>query len=215
MDIRRQTAQELQAGNAVTDGRPSSSVQLNRLSAINQQIGRTSVPVKPVTSGSSAADSLAALAARNDIAVGGGPSRTSLRTRNAQSVTFKQNVYSAEPAGSALTGSNKVNSNVSISVPSGPSSLPGNCADIGILDISGGVIEPLDYEEYVHQQRRAYGNAAGPINSSNHRSQVVDGVNISADRVHLMDFPADDIEVNVVPRKIRTVQHIVPNDEPM
>lgn len=208
MDIRRQTAQELQGGSNVVDGRPSSGGQVNRLSAINQQIGRVSLP-----SGTAAADSLAALAARNDMAVGGGPSRTSLRSRNAHSVTFNQ-VYS-ESSKSALSGQTNVNSNVSIPVPSGPSSLQGNIAEPGILDISGGVIEPLDYEEYVQQQKRAYGNVSGRVSTTNQRSQGTEGGSISEDRVHLMDFPADDIEVNVVPRKIRTVQHVVPNDEPM
>ena len=209
MDIRRQTAQELQAGNNVLDGRPSSGGQLNRLSAINQQIGRTSV-----TSGTTAADSLAALAARNDIAVGGGPIRNSLRSSNTHSVTFKQKHYSEPPANN-LSCLNNTSSNVVIPVPCGPSSLTGNSNEIGILDISGGVIEPLDYEEYVQQQRRTCGNVGGRMNSASQRSQAADGVSVSEDRVHLMDFPADDIEVNVVPRKIRTVQHVVPTDEPM
>ena len=207
MDIRRQTAQELQGGTNVPDGRSSGGVPGNRLSAadnINHRIGRISLP----SGGSSAADSLAALAARNDMVVRGGPgSRLSVRSGNLGSVSFMNNANSASSGANIAQGSNETNTNVVLSVPSGPSSLVGHSANTGILDTSGGVVEPLDYEEYVQQHQRAYGNISGRSVSNNTRVQTSDAAD---DRLHLIDFPADDIEVNVVPRKIRTVQHVVP-----
>ena len=66
MDIRRQTAHELTSGaTTVPDGRSSGHHNRVSAAAINHKIGRTSV-----TSGSAAIDSLTALAARNDMAVG-------------------------------------------------------------------------------------------------------------------------------------------------
>ena len=59
------------------------------------------------------------------------------------------------------------------------------------------LVEPLDYEEFVTQQQRLI------------RGQVSAGNNNI-----LVDFPPDDIEVNVVPRKIRTLGHVLP-EEPM
>ena len=66
-------------------------------------------------------------------------------------------------------------------------------------------VEPLDYEEFVQHQRRARpflqpgnfntGSGSDPAQS-------------------LIDFPPDDIEVNIVPRKIRTLGHVLP-EEPM
>ena len=217
MDIRRQTAQELQGGSTVPDGRTSSGGHGNRLStadrigAINRSIGRTSVTSR----GSSAADSLAALAERNDMAVGGQTSALSVRSGNVHSVSFMHNSNSATSGGIPGSGANGTSGNVVLPVPSGPSSLVGNCVNTGILDTSGGVVEPLDYEEYVQQQQRAYGNVSGRVSSSsvNTRGPITDEV-AGDDSLHLIDFPADDIEVNVVPRKIRTVQHIVP-EEPL
>ena len=55
--------------------------------------------------------------------------------------------------------------------------------------------EPLDYEEYVAQQQR--------LNKGHGKSDCV-----------IVDFPPDDIEVTVVPRKIRTLGHVLP-EEPM
>jgi hypothetical protein len=55
-------------------------------------------------------------------------------------------------------------------------------------------VEPLDYEEYVAQQQR-----------------LIRGQPKSSDSL-LVDFPPDDIEVNVVPRKIRTLGHVLPED---
>ena len=51
-------------------------------------------------------------------------------------------------------------------------------------------VEPLDYEEYVASHR-----LRDPL-------------------AHLVEFPRDDIEVKVVPRKIRTMGHVLP-EEPM
>ena len=73
-----------------------------------------------------------------------------------------------------------------------------------LVEIAGGSdvpIEPLDYEEYVLQQQRL----AGASRLLGNTDSVTE---------HLMDFPPDDIEVNVVPRKIRTLGHIVP-EEPL
>ena len=58
-------------------------------------------------------------------------------------------------------------------------------------------VEPLDYEEYVLQQRRLAGGAP-----------------VEPRAAHLVEFPRDDIEVKVVPRKIRTMGHVQP-EEPM
>ena len=57
------------------------------------------------------------------------------------------------------------------------------------------MVEPLDYEEYVTHQIRA--NRGQPKNY--------------ADNL-LVDFPSDDIEVNVVPRKIRTLGPVRPEE---
>ena len=64
------------------------------------------------------------------------------------------------------------------------------------------LVEPLDYEEFVSQQQRLV------------RTQGQHGkTNPSNDNI-LVDFPPDDIEVTVVPRKIRTLGHVLP-EEPM
>lgn len=55
-------------------------------------------------------------------------------------------------------------------------------------------VEPLDYEEYIHQ-RQIGGSERDPLG-------------------HLLDFPHDDIEVKVAPKKIRTMGHVLP-EEPM
>ncbi len=55
--------------------------------------------------------------------------------------------------------------------------------------------EPVDYEEFVSQQLRSGGGDRDPL-------------------AHALEFPADDIEVRVIPRKIRTMGHILP-EEPM
>ena len=68
-------------------------------------------------------------------------------------------------------------------------------------------IEPLDYEEYVQQQRRARPplGQPGSLNTPGSSSDPAQS---------LIDFPGDDIEVNIVPRKIRTLGHVLP-EEPM
>ena len=126
MDIRRQTAQELQTGTNVLDGRHSSGSQHNRLSAINQRIGHTSVT-------SVGAGSLAALAASNDMAVGATSNASSMRTSNVHSVSFMQRGHLSASSGNSNSGGNAASGNVIISVPSGPSSLLGNDTDTGIL----------------------------------------------------------------------------------
>ena len=69
----------------------------------------------------------------------------------------------------------------------------------GSLSDQNNMVEPLDYEEYItHQQRMARGQRP-----ANNQSETV-----------LIDFPPDDIEVNVVPRKIRTMGPVLP-EEPM
>ena len=55
-------------------------------------------------------------------------------------------------------------------------------------------VEPLDYEEYIHSQSS--------------RLQERDPLG------HVFEFPRDDIEVKVVPKKIRTMGHVMP-EEPM
>ena len=61
-------------------------------------------------------------------------------------------------------------------------------------------MEPLDYEEFVSQQQRLVRSGQQGKNAAN-------------DNI-LVDFPPDDIEVTVVPRKIRTLGHVLP-EEPM
>ncbi|CAB4062764.1 DOCK6_7_8 [Lepeophtheirus salmonis] len=56
------------------------------------------------------------------------------------------------------------------------------------------LVEPLDYEDYVVSQRPSLGDK-DPLS-------------------HLMEFPSDDIEVSILPRKIRTMGHVVP-EEPL
>ena len=68
------------------------------------------------------------------------------------------------------------------------------------------LVEPLDYEEYVSQQQRL---VRGQQKSSQAATSAVMMENNT-----LVDFPPDDIEVNVVPRKIRTMGHVLP-EEPM
>lgn len=69
------------------------------------------------------------------------------------------------------------------------------------------LVEPLDYEEFVTQQQRLMrqGVAGG--------AQVSGNVANKFDNI-MVDFPPDDIDVNVVPRKIRTLGHVLP-EEPM
>ena len=69
----------------------------------------------------------------------------------------------------------------------------------GSLNESG-LVEPLDYEEYITQQTRMN---RGQTKHNNNGNDTL-----------LVDFPPDDIEVNVVPRKIRTLGHVLP-EEPM
>ena len=79
-----------------------------------------------------------------------------------------------------------------------PGSQSGAISGPGSLNESA--VEPLDYEEYVnHQMRLNRGQ-------NNKQSGAVDNL--------LVDFPPDDIEVNVVSRKIRTLGHVLP-EEPM
>ena len=49
-------------------------------------------------------------------------------------------------------------------------------------------VDPIDYEEFVSQQ-----SERDPL-------------------AQVLDFPEDDIEVNLVPRKIRTEEHVVPEE---
>ena len=49
-------------------------------------------------------------------------------------------------------------------------------------------VEPIDYEEFVSQQ-----SERDPLG-------------------WVLEFPEDDIEVNLVPRKIRTEEHVVPEE---
>jgi hypothetical protein len=57
--------------------------------------------------------------------------------------------------------------------------------------VDGGVVEPLDYEEFVtHQTRMGDRDPCG----------------------HMLEFPRDDIDVKVVPRKIRTMGHVLPEE---
>ena len=65
-------------------------------------------------------------------------------------------------------------------------------------------VEPLDYEEYVQQQRRTR-PFLGPSGTANLASG-------SDPAQSLIDFPPDDIEVNIVPRKIRTLGHVLPEE---
>ena len=69
------------------------------------------------------------------------------------------------------------------------------------------LVEPLDYEEFVSQQQRI-ARAANVPHGGNLSGNAGKNDNI------LVDFPPDDIEVNVVPRKIRTLGHVLP-EEPM
>ena len=217
MDIRRQTAQELQGETSVPDGPTSGGgpgsrhSAADRIVAINHRIGRSSVP----SSGSAAADSLAALAARNDMAVGGQAGVLSVRSSNIPAVSFMHTSHLPPSGNIPASTSNEAAQNI-LPISSGPSSLVGTCGNTGILDTSGGVVEPLDYEEYVMQQQRAYGNVSGRTNPSGapRGGTTADGGGAADDRLHLIDFPADDIEVNVVARKIRTVEHVVP-EEPL
>jgi len=54
-------------------------------------------------------------------------------------------------------------------------------------------VEPLDYEEFVSERQRA--GDRDPL-------------------AHVFDFPPDDIEVKLLPRKIRTMGHILPEEPP-
>ena len=197
------------------DGRSSGGGQGagNRLSAaaaIGQRIGKISVPS---SGGGSAAENALSALARNDMAVHGGIHQ-SLSARssgsNGPSVSFVHGppVIHGGSYGSTGVGTNGVVGFAGLPPPaasSGPSSLSGSG---GVLDTSGGVVEPLDYEEYVQQQHRACGRA----NMSGRGPASDGGGTGNDDRLHLIDFPADDIEVNVVPRKIRTVRHVVPEE---
>ena len=68
------------------------------------------------------------------------------------------------------------------------------------------LVEPLDYEEYVSQQQR--------LVRGQQKSSQVAPPQVTMENNTLVDFPPDDIEVNVVPRKIRTMGHVLP-EEPM
>ena len=71
----------------------------------------------------------------------------------------------------------------------------------GSLNESSALVEPLDYEEFVSQQQRLLRGGGGGQPCKN------------ADNI-LVDFPPDDIEVTVLPRKIRTLGHVLPEPEP-
>ena len=86
-------------------------------------------------------------------------------------------------------------SNSQFLVPMSTPSIHSSSSGPGSLNESA-LVEPLDYEEFVSQQQRL------------NRNQQSRNDNI------LVDFPPDDIEVNVVPRKIRTLGHVLP-EEPM
>ena len=68
-------------------------------------------------------------------------------------------------------------------------------------------VEPLDYEEFVLQQQRMGGGGSRLAATSHANNNDVE---------HLVDFPPDDIEVNIVEKskKIRTMNHILP-EEPL
>ena len=80
---------------------------------------------------------------------------------------------------------------VGLSPPTTPSSVAamaaGTTANL-TPSAAAASVEPLDYEEYVLQQRRLAGGAP-----------------VEPRAAHLVEFPRDDIEVKVVPRKIRTI----------
>ena len=60
-------------------------------------------------------------------------------------------------------------------------------------DASALVVEPLDYEDFVSQRHRL--GERDPL-------------------AHLLEFPKDDLDVKVLPRKVRTMGHVMP-EEPM
>lgn len=64
-------------------------------------------------------------------------------------------------------------------------------------------VEPLDYEEYILEQRRLGEASTDIISHSGERKSKLK---------HLVEFPKDDIEVKVKPRKIRTMGHILPEE---
>lgn len=53
------------------------------------------------------------------------------------------------------------------------------------------VIDPLDYEEFIQSNQLLL--SRDPL-------------------LHLLDFPLDDIQVVVIPRKIRTLEPVVPEE---
>ena len=65
------------------------------------------------------------------------------------------------------------------------------------------LVEPLDYEEFVTQQQRL-ARGGGGMNTSHSNANRNENV--------LVDFPPDDIDVNVVPRKVRTLGHVLPEE---
>ena len=58
------------------------------------------------------------------------------------------------------------------------------------------VVDPVDYEEFIGGGAGGQGRGAGERDST----------------AHLLEFPRDDIDVNVVPRKIRTMGHVLPEE---
>ena len=62
-------------------------------------------------------------------------------------------------------------------------------------DGSAAVVEPVDYEEFI-------GGGGGGQGRAGERDSTA----------HLLEFPRDDIDVKVVPRKIRTMGHVLPEE---
>ncbi len=60
-----------------------------------------------------------------------------------------------------------------------------------LQDGSTAAVEPVDYEEFLIQQNRQ--GERDPL-------------------AHVLEFPRDDLEVKVVPRKIRTMGHVLPEE---
>ena len=102
-------------------------------------------------------------------------------------------------AASAASGSMASGSSGQYLTPMPTPSIHSTSSGPGSLNESA-LVEPLDYEEFVSQQQRL-------VRTGQH------GKNSSNDNI-LVDFPPDDIEVTVVPRKIRTLGHVLP-EEPM
>ena len=84
---------------------------------------------------------------------------------------------------------------------SGPASLPGSIGNVNSPNLSvthpglpnSDSVEPLDFEDFLSHQQRS-GSERDPL-------------------AHRLEFPRNDLDVQVVPKKIRTMGHILPDDE--